>query len=103
MREPDLQRLFRAAAEAPDHDPAEMPFGFDTRVLAHWRAQRSGDGAEQWDLARLVRRIALGAVLVTACAGSAAWWQVQENDELDSPTSNAYAIADSAIAAGSWQ
>lgn len=30
----DLDRLFRAAAAAPEDDLAAMPYGFDTRVLA---------------------------------------------------------------------
>ncbi len=103
MREADLQRLLRAAAEAPDGPPAEMPFAFETRVLANWRARRLGEGAELWKFARIFRRVALSAVVVTVCAGSAAWWQFQADDDLDSPTANAYAIADTVIDAGTWQ
>jgi len=101
MREPDLDRLFRAAAAAPNESP-EMPFGFDTRVLANRRASLKNVG-DAWAFARLFRRVTLSAVMVAVCAGAAAWWQLQENDELDSPTANAYAIADNAIEAATWQ
>lgn len=103
MRELDLDRLLRAAADVPNESSPEMPFGFDTRVVANWRAQRPGNGAELWSFAGLLRRVALSALAVTICAGSAAWWQIRQNDELDSPTSDAYAIADTAIEAGTWQ
>ncbi len=103
MRDSDLDRLMRSAASAPNESSAEMPFGFDTRVLANSRAQRTGNSGDLWGFGRLFRRIALSAVAVTILAGSAAWWQVRENDDLDYPTTNAYAIADTAIEAGSWQ
>ena len=102
MRDPDLDRLFRAAASAPNESSNEMPFGFDTRVLANWRAQ-PGRGNDLWQFARVFRRVAVSAVTVAICAGSAAWWQFRENDDLDSPTANAYAIADSAIETDTWQ
>ena len=31
-----VDRLLRSAAQAGDEAPAEMPFGFDTRVVALW-------------------------------------------------------------------
>lgn len=102
MREPDLDRLFRAASATPDEPPAEMPFGFDTRVLANARVQRAGNG-DVSVFARIFRRVTLSGVIVTILAGSAAWWQLRQNDELDSPTANAYAIADTAIEAAGWQ
>jgi anti-sigma-K factor RskA len=102
MRAPDLDRLFRAAAASPNEPLPEMPFGFDTRVLARARGERADNG-DVWAFARMFRRATLTAVIVTICAGSAAWWQLQQNDDLDSPTANAYAIADSAIEAATWQ
>ena len=38
-----LERLLRAAAEATGERPHEMPFGFDSRVLARWRAGANYD------------------------------------------------------------
>lgn len=103
MRDSDLRRLFRAGATSSEEPNIEMPFGFDKRIVATWRGQRPAKGAELWEFARLFRRLAVAAVVVTAGAGSAAWWQLQENDELDLPTTNAYAIADRAIETGTWR
>lgn len=95
MRAPKLERLLAAAA-AVEEPAAEMPYGFDTRVvaLAHGETSRISETRE---LARLVRRIVLGATIVAACASSAAYWQMSENDALGEPLTNAYAIADHAI------
>jgi two-component sensor histidine kinase len=97
-RDPHLDRLLRAAAQHDDAAPAEMPYGFDTRVVALARAHRLASGdTSAWEIARLVRRIAVGAVIITAIASSAAYWQVSQNQDLTEPSSNAYAIADNAI------
>src|SRR3954451_7386908 len=93
MRDPELDRLMRAAAAAPNERPAEMPFGFDTRVLALARGERGNDA---W-IASLIRRVAVAAMVVTAFASAAAYWQMSENDELAEPFTNTYAIADNAI------
>jgi len=95
----ELNRLLRAAAAAPETEPTEAPFGFDTRVVANWRAHRSnGNGmrAVTW----MLRRVVAGALLVTICASAGAYWQFSENSELAEPTANAYAIADTMIEAG---
>ena len=48
----DLDRLLRAAAQ--DSEPElEMPFGFDTRVVALAKARGAARGAEGWELMRL--------------------------------------------------
>jgi hypothetical protein len=65
---PDYWRRLVQSARWPDVEvPAEMPFGFDTRVLAAWRAERTN--VESSVLLLLVRR-ALGwaAMVVVACA-----------------------------------
>ncbi|MGI8819906.1 MAG: hypothetical protein ACR2ID_03405 [Chthoniobacterales bacterium] len=92
MRAPDLERLWRAAGVLPEVDP-EMPYGFDTRVLALARGTRR----EASQLRRLLQRIAVAAAVVAACASAAAYWQMSENDELGEPLTNAYAFADNAI------
>ena len=103
-RDEPIDRLLRAAAAcSAESEAAEAPFGFDTRVVAHWRAQRSERGADFWDFARVFRRVAASAAIVTACAGAGAVWQLQQNNDFDEPTTSAYAIADNAIEAGGWQ
>ncbi len=100
----NIDRLFRAASAAPNESlPEEMPFGFDTRVLANWRASRSSNGNGSLEFARYFKRIAMAAVVVAACAGTGAFWQLQQNDDLDEATGGAYAMADSAIEANTLQ
>ena len=53
-------RLAEASRRAPAPLPAEMPFGFDSRVLAERRPRREGDELLPWT--RLLR----GALV---CAG----------------------------------
>ena len=97
MPEPDLERLLRAAAEGRE-TPLEMPFGFDTRVVARARGQESSRVTDAWELARMLRRIAVCALVLTVFASSAAYWQLSENEEAAEPFTNAYAIADTTIA-----
>ena len=102
--DPHLDRLLRAAARHDDAAPAEMPFGFDTRIAALARAHRLASGdTSGWELARLVRRVAVGAVIIAAFASSAAYWQMAENQDGSDPSANAYAIADNAIEAEFFQ
>ncbi|MEY2557885.1 MAG: hypothetical protein QOE34_1310 [Verrucomicrobiota bacterium] len=90
-----LDRLLRSAANVPEGSPLEAPFGFDTRVLAFWRAgHRLGDAA---DLSRFLRRIGVAAFAVLTLASAAAYQQFNDNEERIAPQSNEYAIADSAI------
>ena len=99
----DLDRLLRAAAASPEAGPTETPFGFETRVVAIWRAQRMSNGNGQRAFTWMFRRVVAGALLVTICASAGAYWQFSENNELTEPTANAYAIADTAIEAGAFQ
>ncbi len=100
----NLDRLFRAAASAPNELlPEEAPFGFDTRVVANWRAQPSQNGNGSREFARFFQRIAVTAVAVTVCASAGAFWQLQQNDELDEASGGAYAMADTAIEANTLQ
>ena len=57
-----LNRLFKAAANAPGPGPAEAPFGLATRVVAGWRAGHS-DPADF--LVLWFRRAALCACMLT--------------------------------------
>ncbi len=93
MKNSPLDRLLRAAAETTPTSPNEMPFGFDTRVLADWRA---GTNPDLVDIGRLLRRVVLLslAVIVFATAGF-----VNELRQFDDPGEafDQYAIADNAI------
>ena len=92
--EPKLDRLLRSAALESEGDAPAAPFGFDTRVVALWRAAGSGNGN---GLARLVRRVALAAMAVIAIASAATLYEANQDRDADEPSANEYAIADSAI------
>ena len=98
----ELKRLLERAARAEEPAP-EMPYGFDTLVLAVAREKRHTEWREHGQLKSLLRRVALAAVVVTALSSSAAYWQLSENDDLAEPLSNTYAIADTAIDADFFQ
>ncbi|MEP6810731.1 MAG: hypothetical protein ABI992_10840 [Chthoniobacterales bacterium] len=103
MFDPVLKRLLdRAAAAPPDPEP-EMPYAFDTRVVALARSAGVAAGRENRQAGRWLRRMALAALLVTAVSGSAAYWQLRESEDLNEPTTNLYAIADNAIDADFFQ
>ena len=96
MKPADVDRLLRSAAQAPDPRATEAPFGFDTRVIALWRAGngRASDGAE---LSRFLRRVGIVALAILTLASAGAYEQFNDNEERIAPQSNDYAIADSAI------
>jgi hypothetical protein len=87
-----LDRLLRNAAEAKDDAPIEMPFGFDTRVIA--LSRRNGNGAAFGLLLRRVAAIA-GMVIVFATVG--AYLEFSQNGDAILSSGNEFAIADSAI------
>ena len=94
MKDVDLDRLLRAAAETKDDAPIEAPFGFDTRVIALWRA--NGNGASR-ALTRLIRRVALTASAVIIVASAAAYVEINQARDSNESFANEFAIADSAI------
>jgi len=89
-----LDRLLRSAAQAPDESPISAPFGFDTRVVALWRAglPNGGNG-----LSRLLRRVAVLSIAVIMVSSGAALYEMNQERESNEPFTNAFAIADSAI------
>ena|SRR5437764_7974706 len=93
MKDEKIDRLLRAAANAGDEDPAEMPFGFDTRLIALWRASRPKPNG----VTSLVRRVALASAVVIVISTIAALYEARENREVGESFINDYAIADSAI------
>jgi hypothetical protein len=95
MKIPDLDRLFRSAA-ATDSPAPEAPYGFETRVVALWRAG-NGHASDTAELTRFLRGIGAVALAVLALASAGAYQQFNENEARTAPQTNEYAIADSAI------
>ena len=93
MNNEKIDRLLRSAAQADEEVPAEMPFGFDTRVVALWRA-----GAPKTNgVMQLLRRVALLSVAVIVISTIAAVREVNQSREIRESFANEFAIADSAI------
>lgn len=90
-----LTRLLRAAATAPPNEPAtDVPLGFETRVLAHWRATWPGDPT---GVARLLRRVVLTALALIILGSAAAYRELYDSDDAGELFVSDNAIADSAI------
>jgi hypothetical protein len=87
-----LDRLLRSAAQAKEDAPAEMPFGFDTRVIA--LSRKNGNGAA---FGALLRRVAFAALAVIVLASGGAYLEFNRNDDSITGSGNEYAIADSVI------
>jgi hypothetical protein len=102
MKPDDLDRLLKSAsaartAQAGADEPIEMPFGFDTRVVALWRANGNGNGALR-GLNDFIRRVALVATAVIVVASAGAVYEIGRNRDLSEPSiANEFAIADSLI------
>jgi hypothetical protein len=96
MKATDLNRLFRSAAHAPEPIASEVPYGFETRVVAQWRSGKNGrlDLAE---LSRVLRRAGAIASAVLILAGAAAYRQYRDETRFAALATNEYMIADSAI------
>jgi hypothetical protein len=92
MKSIDVERLLRSASKVKEDAPAEMPFGFDTRVIALSRHNGSGPA-----LAGLMRRVAVIAAAVIVLATAGAWLEFNQNGDVIEGISNEFAIADSAI------
>jgi len=92
--DPKLARLLRSASQSGEDVAAQAPFGFDTRVVALWRAG-AGNGSN--GLGRFIRRVALSATGVIVLASAAAFYQVNSEGDDDDAYSNEFAIADNAI------
>ena len=91
MKDADLDRLLSSAARVKEDAPVQMPFGFDTRVVA--LSRKSGNGAA---FGAFLRRIALASVAVIVLATGGAYFAFNRNDAIEGSGSE-YAIADSVI------
>lgn len=89
-----LERLLRAASRVDADLAQEMPFGFDTRVIANRgdAGLTNGNG-----VTRLIRRVALVAAAILVVSGVAAVREIAQARALREPMTNEYALADSAI------
>jgi hypothetical protein len=90
----NLTRLLQSASQQADDVPATPPFGFETRVVAQWRALApNGNG-----LSALVRRVALIATAVIVVSSSAMIYAIRNNrDRFSEPLTNEFALAEYAI------
>lgn len=93
MKKENIDRLLRSAAQTGDESPAAMPFGFDTRVVALWRAALpTANGVMQ-----LVRRVAVLSAAVIVISTIAAVREANQSREIRESLTNEFAIVDSAI------
>jgi len=93
MKDHEINRLLRSAAQVGDEVPAEPPFGFDTRVVALWHAL----AAKPNGVASLLRRVALLSAAVIAISTLAAVREIKQSREQYNDFTNEFAIADTAI------
>jgi len=93
MKTENIDRLLRAAAQAPEETLTAMPFGFDTRVVALWRAA----APKLNGVMSLVRRVAVLSAAVIVISTIAVVREAKQNREIGETFTNEFAIADSAI------
>ncbi len=93
MKDYEIDRLLRSAAQAPEEVKVAMPFGFDMRVVALWRASAQRPNG----LTPLLRRIALLSVAVIVVSTIAAVREAGQSRKIGESLTNEFAIADSAI------
>jgi hypothetical protein len=93
MKNEQIDRLLQSAAQAHEEISAAMPFGFDTRVVALWRAgMPKANGVMQ-----LLRRVAVLSLAVIVVSTIAAIREANQSREIRESLTNEFAIADSAI------
>lgn len=88
MNDQTLRKILHLAGKAPAGPAAEMPFGFDTRVLARLRAKENTPDF----IGRLARGTIIVATAIILLAGFG-WYQTDSDDDV----SSAYAMTDHVI------
>ena len=89
MKENPWNRLAAAARQAPAEPWAEMPFGFESRLMADWRMQCDGSEALSWTF--LLRGALVCSALIMILSVAMNYQSLQEREP------GADAIADSAV------
>lgn len=92
-----LNRLFKAASQAPKPGAEEPPFGLETRVMAEWRASlrsENGDFFVAW-----FRKAAIGACLLAVVSLA---WNFHDLTSGEKGISDELAIADSSMQQGMY-
>lgn len=84
-----LERLFKAAAQAPQVWPAEAPFALEIKAIRDWRALTAAD--ESLFVVRLFRWAFVGACLMVLLSVAANYQALRESGP------NVLSLADSAI------
>jgi hypothetical protein len=95
MKDHKFDRLLQSAARAGEEAPIEMPFGFDTRVVALW--SRSRGTAKPNGVTPLIRRVALLSAAVIVVSTLAAVREFRQSRGQFNDLTNEFAIADAAI------
>jgi hypothetical protein len=93
MKNEQIDRLLRSAAQADEEVPAAMPSGFDTRVVALWRS----GSAKTNGVVQLLRRVATLSIAIIVISTIAAVREANQSREIRESFANEFAIADSAI------
>jgi hypothetical protein len=93
MKNEQIDRLLQSAAQANEEIPASMPFGFDTRVVALWRAGMPKANS----VMQLLRRVAVLSLAVIVISTIAAIREANQSREIRESFANEFAIADSAM------
>ena len=93
MKNEQIDRLLQSAAHADEEVAAAMPFGFDTRVVALWRAGTPKTNG----VMQLLRRVAVLSIAVIVISTIAAIREANQSREIRESFANEFAIADSAI------
>jgi len=93
MKNEQIDRLLRSAAKADEEVPAAMPFGFDARVVALWRAGSPKTNG----VVQLLRRVAMLSIAIIVISTIAAVREANQSREIRESFANEFAIADSAI------
>jgi hypothetical protein len=93
MKNDKIDRLLRSVGQIGEEEPVAMPFGFDTRVVALWRATLpTGNGVMQ-----LLRRVAVLSAAVIIISTLTAVREARQSRQQYSELTNEFAIADRAI------
>jgi hypothetical protein len=93
MKDEKIDRLLRTAAQAPAEDPPAMPFGFDTRVVALWRATAPKANG----VMSLLRGVAGLSAAVIVLSTIAVVREAGQSRDIGESFANEFAIADTAI------